>query len=665
MTSVNPGPASSTSVNTTIATTTVGTTSAVALGRNAGPIYMNQSAADTAVIPSPGQGGFTLQAGLTNNISIPLPTENLFQQSQSLSNAYWSQTNLASVTDNAATDPLGGNTASAIVLGGSGGPTLQLSSAPLIAGQQYTMSVWVKGVATSIGATVSIGNFNNGAFQYSSISLTSGWQLVTVIFTPVGTTANNLFLQLAGTTLPTHYANVPFGATVQSWGWQLNLGPYKKNYVATTTTPVSDTTNYQVLGVNGTSVANPIVDFIEQTAGVFVGSPRETALSGTDPAFLIIKNASRRGPSIVIAAADSLSPYQSDYICTGTADQTAISNAIFALRGKGGTVFLRAGTYGLSASIIHDSDWTTLEGEARGFWGVYNAQYPIIAIEGWTGGVKLKCLATGIAAVTIGSNFQGNTRHQGLGLKKLYMFGYQLTGTAILDTNNSDISEITDCVIHSFSKGINVAWDTPMISGCSIQSIASDAITLPFVYGNISRNICYDIGGSGIVAAGSGLQIAENTIGHCGASGILITGRSNTIVNNTIQGVSAGSCVELNGATAINNCVGGNTISLNRNLATGETNANTTGHGIYLHASAINNAITGNTINNTNASASGYAVCLGQAGDATITGCSVIGNVITGSKWNAASATTILDSSGGSLNKVGMNAGDSRLVGTQ
>jgi hypothetical protein len=551
------------------------------------------------------------------------------------------------------------------VLAGSGGPTLQLTSAPLTAGQQYTMSVWVKGVGGSIGATVSIGNFNNGPFQYSSIALTSGWQLVTVTFTPAGTTNNNLFLQLAGTTLFTHYANVPFGATVQSWGWQLNKGPYKKAYVATTTTPVTDTTNYQVLGLNTTSAANPIVDFVEESSGVFVGAPRATNLSGTDSSFLLIQNASRRGPTIVIAAADSLSPYASDYICTGSADQTAISNAIFSLRGKGGTVFLRSGTYGLSATITHDSDWTTLEGEARGFWGVYNAQYPIIAIEGWTGGCKLKCLATGIAAVTVGTNYQGNTRHQGIGLKKLYLFGYQQTGTAIVDTANADISEITDCVIHNFSKGINVAWDTPMISGCSIQSIASDAITLPFVYGNVSRNICYDIGGSGIVVSGSALQIAENTIGHCGAAAILVTGRSNTIVNNTIQGVSAGSCIDLSGAGCINNSIGGNTISLNRFLPSAETNSNTTGHGIYLHTSAINNAITGNTINNTNASASGYAVCLGQAADTTITGCSVIGNVITGSKWNAAGAATILDSSGGVLNKVGMNAGDSRLVGTQ
>lgn len=627
------------------------------------PLTVNNTASPTTVTPVAGQGNFTIQRG-NGDISVPLPVENLFQQSQTLANAYWTHTNLTSTTDNAATDPLGGSTATAIVLAGSGGPTLQLTSATLTAAQQYTMSVWVKGVSTAIGATVSIGNFNNGPFQYSSINLTSAWQLITVTFAPAGTTGNNLFLQLAGTVVTGHYANVPFGATVQVWGMQLNTGPYKKDYVATTSSAVTDTTSYQVLGVNTTSAANPIVDFVEESSGVFVGTPRATQLSGTDSSFLIIKNAARRQASIVIAAANSLNPYASDYICTGSADQTAISNAIYALRGQGGKVFLRAGTYGLSATITHDADWVTLEGEARGFWGTYNAQYPTISIEGWTGGVKLKQLTSGAAAITIGTTYQESSlRHQGIGIKNLYLFGYQLTGTAITDAANTDISEITDCVIHNFSQGINVAWDTPMISGNSIQSCASHAITVSAFYGTIVKNICYDCGGSGIIVSSSGTQVVGNTLGHLAASGILVSGKSNVISGNTVQGVSAGSVVELNGA--INCTVAGNTLSLNRFLASGETNSNTTGHGVYLHASAVGNAITGNTINNTNGSASGYAVCLGQAGDATITKCTVVGNAITGVKWNAASTTTILDSSGGTTNKIGLNAGDATLVGTQ
>lgn len=633
---------------------------------SAGPVFTNASSVDTTVVPVPGIGNFTLLAGATNNVSIPLPVENLFQQSQTLSNAYWTQTALASVTDNAATDPLGGNTASAIVLGASGGPTFQLTAAPLTAAQQYTMSVWVKGVGSAIGSTVTLGNFNNGPFQYSSINLTSGWQLVSVTFTPAGTTNNNLFLQLAGTTVTGHYANVPFNATVQVWGWQLNKGPYKKGYIVTTSATVSDTSNYQVLGVNATSAANTTVDFVEQSSGVFVGTPRASALSGTDSSFLLIKNASRRVASVVIAAADSLNPYASDYICTGSADQTAISNAIFSLRGKGGLVLLRNGTYGLSDTIIADCDDCTLKGESRGFWGNYNAAYPAISIEGWTGGVKLKQLTSGKAAITVGSNYQqasSQNRHQGIAFKDLYLFGYQLTGTAIVDTQNTDVSEISDCIIHNFSKGINIAWDTPMISGNSIQSIASDAITVTAFYGTITKNICYDIGGSGIVVGSSGTGVTDNTFGHVGASGILVTGKSNTITGNRVQGVTAGSCIELNGAVEC--AVTGNVISLNRNLVSAETNSNTTGHGIYLHATALGNSITGNTINNTNASASGYAVCLGQAGDATITKCTVVANVITGSKWNAAGTATILDSSGGATNKIGLNAGDSTLVGSQ
>lgn len=622
--------------------------------------WINSTSGPFNATPAPGIGNFTLRrGGAGGDLLVPLPVENLFQQSQTLSNAYWTKTNLTSVTDNAATDPLGGSTASAIVLAASGGPTLQLTSAPLTAAQQYTMSVWVQGMGSSIGATVSIGNFNNGPFQYSSINLTSGWQLVTVTFSPAGTTNNNLFLQLAGTTNTGHYANVPFNATVNTWGWQLNKGPYKKGYAVTTSSTVTDATNYQVLGVNTTSAANPIVDFVEESNGVFVGTPRTNTLPGADSSFLLIRSTARRTASIVIAAADSLNPYASDYICTGSADQTAISNAIFALRGKGGTVLLRAGTYGLSDTITHDCDWCTLEGESRGFWGDYNAQYPTISIEGWTGGVKLKQLVSGKAAITVGTNYQeANNRHQGIGIKKLYLFGYQLTGTGLVDTANTDISEITDCVLHNWSKGINVAWDTPFISGNSIQSCASDAVTVSGFYGSLIKNICYDIGGSGFVISSSGTQAVGNTVGHTAASAFLVSGKSNTISANAVQGVSAGSCVELNGAT---NCtVVGNALSLNRNLASGETNSNTTGHGVYLHATAVNNTISGNSINNTNASSTGYAVCLGQAGDTTITGCCVVGNNISGSKWNSAGTITILDSSTNSGNQIAANQGDSR-----
>jgi hypothetical protein len=319
-----------------------------------------------------------------------------------------------------------------------------------------------------------------------------------------------------------------------------------------------------------------------------------------------------------------------------------------------------------SDTITHDADWVTLEGEARGFWGGWVGFYPTISIEGWTGGVKLKQTVTGKNGITVGTNFQGTTRHQGLGIRNLYLFGYQQTGIAISDANNTDISEITNCVIHNYSKGVNVAWDTPLISGNSIQSIASDAITLSFNYGSIVKNICFDIGGSAVVLSSSGTQVVGNTFGSLGlssASGIVITGKSNTVTGNTVQGIrGTGSIVEINGG--VDNSICGNTLSMSFNTQLTQTN-DTTGHGVYLHASAINNAITGNTINNANASASGYAVCLGTSGDTTITGCTVVGNVITGGKWNAASTTTILDSSGGTTNKVGMNAGDAKLVGSQ
>jgi hypothetical protein len=679
MTTQNPGPASTVSPvlrtvswsnDTGAALLKPDGTHAILSQTNNGvmtPFYSNLGNQDTTLVPVPGQGNFSLVAGTSNNVSIPLPSENLFAFSAALSNAaYWNgSTNLASVTDNAAVDPLGGNSASVVVAGASGIVEFAINSVPLTTGQRYTFAIWVKGVGSSISTSVTLGNFNNGTFQYASMNLQGIWQLLQLSFTPAGTVNNNLFLILnaSGTTT---FGTVPFNATVNLWGPQLNQGPYRKAYVPTNgaATPV-DTSNYQVLGVNTTSSANPIIDFTEQSPGVFFGVPRPPVVQVTsDPTFLLIKGGARRQSSIVIAASDSADPYASDYICTGSADQTAISAAIFSLRGKGGKVLLRAGTYVLNATIVHDADWVILEGETRGFWGAYAGAYPIISIEGLTGGTKLKQTQSGASVIVVGTNLQGNARHQGIGIKNLCLFGYQLTGTAILDTVNTDNSQITDCFIHNFSKGISLGWDTPFISGNSVQSCASDAITVTNAYGAIVKNICYDIGGSGIVVSAAACQIVGNTVGDTGNSGILISGKSNTVVGNTVQNVRVNHCVEINGG--VNNAINGNTLSLTYNASGAPgTNANSTGNGIYLHASAINNAITGNTINNINTTASGYAVVLGASGDTTVTGCAVIGNVVTGGKWNAGSTTTILDSSGGSTNKIGMNPGDSHLVGSQ
>lgn len=624
-------------------------------------LLTNPTAGPLTVTPVPGSGNFSFVEG-TSDLSVPLPTENLFLHSGALSNTgTWSATLITSITDNAATDPLGGNTASVLV---NGTGTSFLQTVPALTVQPYVGCIWVQGVGASINQAVTLGNFNNSApREYASIKLDGSWQKIVLPFTPTATTNNNIYLQLNGATTAT-WGTVPAGASVRVWAPQLNRGTYPKAYAVTTTAQILDSSNYRIAGINSTSAANPIVDFVEESSGIFIGSPRSSSLSGNDPSFLIIRNTGRRESSIVIAAADSINPYASDYICTGSADQTAISNAIFSLRGvggaSGGRVLLRAGTYILTDVVTHDADYVTLEGEARGFWGGYNTlgAYPIISIEGWSGGAKLKQTVSGKGAIVVGTNFQGGGRHQGIGIKNLYLFGYQLTGTAISDTNNTDVSEITDCVIHNFSAGINTAWDTPQISGNSIQSCAGVAVTQSGPYGTIVKNIFYDIGGSAIVlnnVNGQGAcQVLGNTIGHVGGSGISVTaGNGFAITGNTIQGVTFGSCIEISGGTQCT--INGNSLGLTR---FSETNANGVGHGIYLHTSASGCAIAGNTINNQNTSGTGYAIAFGLAGDATVTGCTAVGNAITGGKWNSGSTTTIIDSSGGATNKIAFNAGD-------
>ncbi len=373
-----------------------------------------------------------------------------------------------------------------------------------------------------------------------------------------------------------------------------------------------------------------------------------------------------RRQCIIIAASDTVNPGAADYVCTGSGDDVVISEAINSLRGIGGTVLLRAGTYGLTSPIVHDADWVSLIGEARGFWGKYNGPYPTLSSEGMPGGAKLKQLTANTDGIHVGTNYEsGSPRHQGLRFKDLYLYGPG-GGIGIYDPANTDISEITDCVFHNWGSGIDIAWDTPFISGNSVQSCTGTGLAHRFVFGTIVKNIFYDLGGSGLLLTGAGgTQVLGNTIGSVGytsqTSAILIEGgKAHAISGNTVQGINTGcpSVIEIVGGAL--HAVTGNTLSVDDIVGNAVT-ANLTANGVYLHSGSTGCVVTGNTINNTNASASGKAVVLGAAGDSTAsTGNAVAGNTITGGKWNGGGTTTIIDNSGGATNQIGINAGDAR-----
>jgi hypothetical protein len=72
-----------------------------------------------------------------------------------------------------------------------------------------------------------------------------------------------------------------------------------------------------------------------------------------------------RGATITIAASNTtaLEKAQADYICSGTADQTAINSEIASLSSTGGDVHLDTGTFNLTGPITFSGSSITVEGE--------------------------------------------------------------------------------------------------------------------------------------------------------------------------------------------------------------------------------------------------------------------------------------------------------------
>jgi hypothetical protein len=506
--------------------------------------------------------------------------------------------------------------------------------------QIYTISGWVRGVGASVGTKLAIGSYNNAARWFKEVLLTNVWQFVSI--SGLSTTSVNGSLSLSLSDGGIQGVSVPLNASVYLSDFQVVAG-HNKLQIKTFGSAVGPTA-LDILGTNTELVASSStfsrIDIQENASGIYVAAPNITNTALNIPSstvktdrngFLLIKSNSSKGSTFIIAAADSINPHASDLILTGSSDDIQISNAINSLGSNGGSVILRVGTYLLTSPINFNTAHASLIGESRGFWSAFNTAYSNggRSLEGFPGGAKLKC-TSGHNAIQIGNNsFQGDFRLSGIAVKNLYLYGYGLTGTGVYDANNTDISEISDCVFHNFNDAINIAWDTPFISGNSIQSCAGRGIVHNFVFGSITKNIIYDIGGQAIqVVGGGGEQIAANTMGSC-AGGVLVNGHDVSITGNTIVGMASGNIIEFSGSNTYNCSVTGNNMSLDNSVGVAVT-ANTAGHGIYVHGGAKQIVINGNTINNGNTTATGYAVNLA---DTSANYNSVVGNVFTGGKW--------------------------------
>ena len=174
-------------------------------------------------------------------------SENLFEYSEQLDNAYW-DTSGASVTANATTDPDGTTIADKVISTSTSGSAVIKTPTGLTASAEYTMSIFAKAGDNNIFriANVSSGTtgawFNltdgtigtqNGGTNSSTITpVGDGWYKCTRTFPSLTVSGNNTVIfgncSADGTT-----SGPPVGEFMYLWGAMLNEGPKVNKYIKT------------------------------------------------------------------------------------------------------------------------------------------------------------------------------------------------------------------------------------------------------------------------------------------------------------------------------------------------------------------------------------------------------------------------------------------------
>ncbi len=358
----------------------------------------------------------------------------------------------------------------------------------------------------------------------------------------------------------------------------------------------------------------------------------------------------------IIAASNSsvAAKAAADIICTGTSDQTTINAAITALPSSGGKILFRAGQYNISGSIVIDRSYVDLEGEIHPHWGGYvhawTSTASSVGLEG-NDGSKIKATATGFNLISLANTNipdGGESRHRGIRIARLYLFGNAYSSTGISGGSLADVSVIEDCFIQRVNIGMSVSFDTGILRNNDVQDCSGDGIVYAGYYGMISANLVYDIGGNGITTSADSTAITGNNIGDC-VIGVYLNAALNVAVSgNTLRGAMTRAIATTGGS---GHAISGNAIC-NGYLSNGTGgNGYLEGITIGLSAATSNVAITGNTFTS-GITTSSYAIAWRNF---SLNGVG-IGNAILGN-WNSGSTQTILFSALSAL--VATNAGDS------
>lgn len=336
--------------------------------------------------------------------------------------------------------------------------------------------------------------------------------------------------------------------------------------------------------------------------------------------------------TLIVAANDSKDT-DADYVCTGVDDQVEINNALANLGAAGGCVYLREGTFLISASINMSSSKQSLIGTEGTIIKVANgvdaityvihatsseANVSMITIDGNSGGTT---------GASTGIFFEGATNSTIKDCLINYMrtYGIWIKNCEKVIVTRNFIENCTDSCVYQEGTTVRTSIVGNQIWGNGDKIV----IYLNNSYSIIANNVIQrgsgggNKGGTGIYLDASApyTVIRANIIyalGRMTNPGIYIHSDHNTIVGNLIVS-SYGHSIHVDGADY-------NLISSNRFKNNGQE-ANDTYSDILLENTATYNTITGNIMTADAANKVKYHI---REGAVTDDYNDIIGNVLKG-----------------------------------
>jgi hypothetical protein len=369
---------------------------------------------------------------------------------------------------------------------------------------------------------------------------------------------------------------------------------------------------------------------------------------------------SQRVSTSVICAANTADVHGCDFKARGSSDQMVINAAISACsKANGCKIILRDGTYNISASIVIDRSYVTLEGESWPFWGAYvrgwtNNANPVSAAG--TQGALIQASAAGFNLIEIQHhNLPDNAekRHRGIRIANLYLVGNAYSGNCVdsLTGGNfqDDSGDFESLTLTRCAYGLYISVDNGYIEKNNMQDLSAGGAFISGVNSRFTNNIVWDVGGRGLETTVRGLTVVGNTFGNTYFYSIDAEGPGVAVITGNAFGPTSAST----SANAIYLACSGCVVSGNyfdETAGSFRTAKRTTAVVKVANAAATNNTITGNSFIPAGIEPAGvYAIDLTAS-----TGNVVIGNSITPG-FNKGSAAAINPGVG---NIVALNRGD-------